>query len=632
MAALKVSSPPFGLKPNLFERLMKHVELWVKHDVTAKSVILCTALSAYTDEPINLFLKGESSIGKTYITMNILDYFPDEDIWKLGGLSPTALVHDYGTLVDANGNRIDENYVENRIQELIDAEGGKPSKERLKEIRRQVKKEWREILRNSHYEIDLRGKILVFLEAPHPETFMRLRPILSHDAERITYKFTDKQKGTLRTSTVVLRGWPAIICCTTEEKMTRDLATRSFTLTPETTKEKFKAGVKVIGDRKTRPWEFDKKKDELFMEYKLYIRRIRGTLKEKGWKIVIPYADKLSEVYPATVGRDMRDFDHFTSLIKMFTAFHLYIRPRIVIGESEEKEVWVLSNMEDFKLALKTFSMLEETTVTGLPGSILRFYHEVVKPMTEGGKWVEYADLVKRYNELFKEAPISDKTVYNWVDALAQVGYVTRDHHPEDRRKRIILRTYDSKKLRYYSLLKSMPFFSQEDLKKWFLAFENYSPKNKKIIYLFSRSASEQPSSFYRPETIDFEQLLNSEGQKGFVKKIFLGEYFLKREELEKELLSENKAKKSSREENRTSTAKNGVKKTFDKRLEQIVHKILHEAGGELGIIGFASRLKQLGVDYEGLRDLLPKLEREGKVLRTPDTIALGPKWRGNRS
>jgi len=154
MAALKVSSPPFGLKPNLFERLMKHVELWVKHDVTAKSVILCTALSAYTDEPINLFLKGESSIGKTYITMNILDYFPDEDIWKLGGLSPTALVHDYGTLVDANGNRIDENYVENRIQELIDAEGGKPSKERLKEIRRQVKKEWREILRNSHYEIE----------------------------------------------------------------------------------------------------------------------------------------------------------------------------------------------------------------------------------------------------------------------------------------------------------------------------------------------------------------------------------------------------------------------------------------------------------------------------------------------
>lgn len=56
----------------------------------------------------------------------------------------------------------------------------------------EAKKKWRERVQNARYIIDLRNKILVFLEAPHFETYNILRPILSHDASEISYKVTDK--------------------------------------------------------------------------------------------------------------------------------------------------------------------------------------------------------------------------------------------------------------------------------------------------------------------------------------------------------------------------------------------------------------------------------------------------------
>jgi len=62
--------------------------------------------------------------------------------------------------------------------------------------------------------------------------------------------------------------------------------------------------------------------------------------------------------------------------------------------------------------------------------------------------------------------------------------------------------------------------------------------------------------------------------------------------------------------------------------LEKTVYKILHEAGGDMGVIAFATLLKQAGFDYD--RDFLqelPRLEKEGKIIKTMDTIALGPGW-----
>ena len=203
------------ISSDLNEVFIKSFSKKIACDDTAKRIIFKTGLSAYSPEPMNLFLKGPSSIGKTYITVQIMRYFPPEDVWFLGGLSPTALIHDYGTLVDEDGNPIDLSEKPKKSDYKNDPEGY-----------RYARKLWEEKIRNSHYEIVLSNKILVFLEAPHIETYMMLRPLLSHDTSEISYKFTDKTgKGQLRTSHVILKGWPATIFCTSDVRYIEDLAT-----------------------------------------------------------------------------------------------------------------------------------------------------------------------------------------------------------------------------------------------------------------------------------------------------------------------------------------------------------------------------------------------------------------------
>jgi len=76
-----------AVDPQLYDKFMLHLSRFVKRDEEAKNMVFLTALSAYTPEPINLFLRGESSIGKTYNVIETLKYFPEDDVWLLGGLS-----------------------------------------------------------------------------------------------------------------------------------------------------------------------------------------------------------------------------------------------------------------------------------------------------------------------------------------------------------------------------------------------------------------------------------------------------------------------------------------------------------------------------------------------------------------
>ena len=49
----------------LIDDILKHLSLSVKKDDLTKKSILLTAMSAYSNNPFNLFLKGESGEGKT---------------------------------------------------------------------------------------------------------------------------------------------------------------------------------------------------------------------------------------------------------------------------------------------------------------------------------------------------------------------------------------------------------------------------------------------------------------------------------------------------------------------------------------------------------------------------------------
>ncbi len=51
----------------------------------------------------------------------------------------------------------------------------------------------------------------------------------------ISYKFVDE----LKTTTTVLRGWPACIFCTTSHKYVEEMSTRGITYTPQMEAKKY---------------------------------------------------------------------------------------------------------------------------------------------------------------------------------------------------------------------------------------------------------------------------------------------------------------------------------------------------------------------------------------------------------
>jgi len=410
-------------------------------------------------------------------------------------------------------------------------------------------KRWRDRLRKAYYLVELQGKILAFLEAPHPETYMRLRPVLSHDAPQISYKFTDKPGGgALRTMHVVLKGWPACIFCTTETKYIEDLATRGFTVTPDMDPEKYKAAVKLKGEIKAHPWKFNLDEDPEFRDLQSYMQVLTGRLFLFN-RVVIPYAQELSSVYPSTLPRDMRDYDHFLALIEMSCLLHVFQRPFLKFNNVP---YWMV-NIKDFLTALELLKSFEETTRAGIPGHIVNFFHNVLASF---GDPVNYEDLVQKHNEIMVEK-VSKKRLYKYVELLRDVGWVDTVEDPEDKRRRLVYPLKRPESRLYYSLRQSTPFFHEKDFRNWLESIENYS--SSKRIFIYNNLVDREKHAVGGNPSDDLE--------KYFMQSFFRDEYFLEPLEPEQEFKLEKDVEISGGEERRRVPAlphlESGLKDKF---------------------------------------------------------------------
>jgi len=398
----------FGADPNILQKVIQSLDKLIKRDRATKLSVFFTGLSARLEEPLNLFLRGPSSVGKTYNVTKTLRVFPQEDVWYLGGLSPKALVHDHGVLIGRDGEEIDFDE--------------RPDKNASKEDKRA----WREKLRGARYLVDLQGKILVFLEAPHIETYNMLRPILSHDKWEISYKFTDKSaKGRLKTMHVVIQGWPATIFCTAEKRYMEELATRSFTVSPEETSEKYKEANELTTLKNAFPWLYQNGEQEETLRF--FIKKLWLATR----KVIVPFVG-LENVFPAEIPRDMRDYEHFIQFVKAVTALHYMQRPIVAVGKPREAELRYLATAQDVWIAYALYYQIFETTRTGLQKHILDFYHQIIK----GGKEWYVKQLVTEYNKTFKPKR-SQRTIRRYLKCLEDIGYV--DSSPSEVDKRLIV-------------------------------------------------------------------------------------------------------------------------------------------------------------------------------------------------
>jgi hypothetical protein len=404
--------------PNLLTYIFTDLNRRIKYDKVTKTSVFFSGLSAYLPHPLNLFAKGSSGVGKSYNATETLEYFPEDDVWFLGGMSPKTLVHLKGKLLDKDGKEITPNDVPEKPRK------GDCGEEEFKEAvtaYKQKRKEFTERLRESYHYINVSHKIFVFLESPDFETMRMLYPILSHDKQRTEYRYVEKK--TLVSIKVIIEGWPSAIFLTTDKKYVEELATRSFTVSPEDAPEKIEAANKLTNLKASLPWECELKTKE-FITVKALIENIKNQVLTKNIDVIVPFLD-LDKLFPQTIVRDMRDFQHFIQFLKAFTILHLYQRPCLTMNDKK----YVLASAQDVVNSHSIFKELFETTRTNTEQRVLTFYYEFMM----GKGTCRVSELTTEYNKNSKKR-LSDFTIRSYLERLNEIGYVEKREDSSDKR------------------------------------------------------------------------------------------------------------------------------------------------------------------------------------------------------
>ena len=81
-------------KPITFSEVAEVLSSTVKQDEASKLITFAGMLLAQTDEDqYNIAFQSESSAGKTYIPLEVIPYFPEDDTILIASASPTAFFH-----------------------------------------------------------------------------------------------------------------------------------------------------------------------------------------------------------------------------------------------------------------------------------------------------------------------------------------------------------------------------------------------------------------------------------------------------------------------------------------------------------------------------------------------------------
>ena len=386
------------LKPLGIDELTKILGLTIKRDETNKLITFLCQLSAYTENSqINISFNAPSSTGKSFIPLEIVRLFPDEDVLKLGNCSPTAFYHEQG----------------------------------------EYNKETNTIL------IDLSRKILIFLDQPSTLLLERIRSLLSHDEKIITAKITDKsQKGGNRTKTVAIKGFPAVIFCTAGLRLDEQEATRFLLLSPEISHEKIREAVheKIKKEANSSVYKGITEKDPARQSLKERILAIR----EAGiTEIRIDNPEMVRKMFNKSIKhpkpRHQRDIARVISLIKVLALLNLWFRKR-------EASV-LFSNEDDIKEAFKIWEVVSESQELNLPPYVLNLHRDViVSAFNTTGRGLTRQEVMQKHFKIYGRF-LPDWQLRQWIIPMLETsGLIYQEADSLDKRKMLIFPTSGSLK------------------------------------------------------------------------------------------------------------------------------------------------------------------------------------------
>jgi len=419
----------------------KYLDTRIKNDPILVRQILRVCFSAYSNNPINLGVLAPTSEGKTYATVEVTNIFPSKDVIAVARLSPTALIHQNGILVDEEGNEIGGK-LDDLFFEIMNAR-----KSGDKELAHTLETELRELKNNAKNMVDLSNKILLFLDNPNPATYEMLKPLLSHDKYELLYKTTSTD-GSLKVKETILRGWPATIVCSAKNEAKNEvwpeIQSRFFITSPNTNVEKYKAANSLTGDIMGIPsWGSHMYTDEKNREYcKFFIDKIKESIveicKDNNNPIFNPYREKIVELLPNTSGIDMRHFSRINAFLNMETILHANENVKIEFISKLDSTIHhsIITSIEDID---NTTKILKE--ISTLPPDKIKFFDKVFKSAifenldsysSEENVSLTSKELAVKYTSVFKKPTTAKKIVENYLEPLVDEGLIESKSNPEN--------------------------------------------------------------------------------------------------------------------------------------------------------------------------------------------------------
>jgi hypothetical protein len=364
--------------------ILKHVETKVKHDFSVAKTLLLSCATSFTSSPVNVFVRGPPSIGKTYVTRNISRYFPNAIL--IMGMSPKTIVHEYSFY----------------------------SKE------------------DDAYIVDLWHKILIFLEEPSNAVYEILRPLMSHDSNEVIYKWVEQRKNQQKTVKAIIRGWPVFIFLGTTAKLIEDLASRGIHVTPIMSGNKWVSAVILKGEIYSKPFEFIDEEDVVFNAIREHMRRVLEYCVTRQLGVIIPYAteivEKLSKMWFAKMPRAARDVNILFDMIAGSAVLNVFRRMILRFSGNNRWYNYIIATKEDLENAISIWSEALPASISGVNSTQYELYALIKELASDPNPQELTAKFIyTKWMERFPDKPLSAETIRKYLQVLEDRGLVVSE-------------------------------------------------------------------------------------------------------------------------------------------------------------------------------------------------------------
>lgn len=299
-------------------------------DKANKALVFLTMLSAYED-PLNACLLGPSGTGKTFIVLQVSQFFPEEDVVVLSGATSKSLLYDYdGTDDDGVNYR------------------------------------------------DFRNKIYIFTDMPNSRVLESIRSILSHDRDVAMYMSTAGGSNSNRkTQKIRYYGYPSVIFCSANMRINPQEATRCILLSPDSNPAKIRKATRMAVLKASNPEKYNATLErhagrQMLRARVQAIRNLENrtvVIKDMEQDIIARYSSLADDSNPA----NSRTVRCIISLIKALALLNYGNRIDAETG-------YIVANESDIDAAFKLWEQVSMYQGAGLVPAVMNFFESCFMP------------------------------------------------------------------------------------------------------------------------------------------------------------------------------------------------------------------------------------------------------------